>query len=150
MKISLLRLRNRTERKRRLSVTLYNELVLGVSRTTSAPYVITEIDREQGRILARNPFNNEFAGRVAFAATNEKVSSATCDRKEFLGRNGTLSRPAALGRVGLAGRDGAGLDPCAALQTTIELAPREAREIIFLLGEGDSQAEVERQFEYPP
>lgn len=153
VKISLLRLRNRTERKRRLSVTLYNELVLGVSRTTSAPYVITEIDRELGRIFARNPFNNEFAGRVAFVATNERVSSATCDRKEFLGRNGTLSKPAALGRVGLAGRDGAGLDPCAALQTTIELAPREAHEIIFLLGEGGSQAEVEEtisKFIQPP
>ena len=30
VKISLLRLRNRTERKRRLTITLYNELVLGL------------------------------------------------------------------------------------------------------------------------
>src|SRR5204862_5913191 len=41
LKISLLRLRNRTDRKRKLSVTLYNELVLGVQRSISAPYVIT-------------------------------------------------------------------------------------------------------------
>ena len=41
VKISLLRLRNRTARKRRLSVTHYNELVLGVSRSSSAPYIIT-------------------------------------------------------------------------------------------------------------
>ncbi len=143
VKISLLRLRNRTERKRRLTVTLYNELVLGAQRSTSAPYVITEIDNQTGTIFARNPFNNEFADRVAFVATNEKVSSATCDRKEFLGRNGTLSTPAALRRVSLAGRDGAGLDPCAAIQVTVELAPREAREIVFLLGEGDSKEEAQ-------
>jgi cyclic beta-1,2-glucan synthetase len=143
LKISLLRLRNRTDRKRRLTITSYNELVLGVQRTTSAPYVITEIDQPRATIFARNPFNNEFANRVTFVATNEQVSSATCDRKEFLGRNGILARPAALRRVSLAGRDGAGLDPCAALQTTIELAPHEAREVIFLLGEAASTEEAQ-------
>ncbi|MGH9928949.1 MAG: glucoamylase family protein, partial [Pyrinomonadaceae bacterium] len=79
VKISLLRLRNRTDRNRKLTVTLYNELVLGGQRTTSAPYVLTEIDQPAASIFAHNPFNNEFAGRVAFAATNERVSSATCD-----------------------------------------------------------------------
>ncbi len=143
VKISLLRLRNRSDRKRRLTVTLFNELVLGVQRHTSAPYVITEIDQAAKTIFASNPFNNEFAGHVAFTATNERVSSATCDRKEFIGRNGTLTRPAALRRLNLSGRDGAGLDPCAALQTTIELAPHEGRELIFLLGEAASKEEAQ-------
>jgi len=142
VKISLLRLRNRTARRRRISVTFYNELVLGVQRTSTAPYVITEIDEQNSTIFARNPFNNEFATRVAFAATSEQMSSATCDRKEFIGRNGQLEQPAALRRVGLAGRAGAGHDPCAALQTTIELAPNEAREVIFLLGEAESIEEA--------
>ncbi|MEP6636067.1 MAG: glucoamylase family protein [Acidobacteriota bacterium] len=144
VKISLLRLSNRSERKRRLTVTLYNELVLGFNRSTSAPYVLTEIDPATGRIFARNPFNNEFAPRVAFVATNETVSSATCDRKEFLGRNGSPARPAGLRRIGLGGRDGAGLDPCAALQVTVELAAKENREIIFLLGEADSKEAATR------
>ena len=139
VKISLLRLRNRTDRKRKLSVTVYNELVLGVQRTTSAPYVITEIDATAATIFARNPFNNEFAERVAFAATNGSVSSSTCDRKEFVGRNGTLARPAALRRVKMDGRDGAGLDPCAAQQITIELPPRDVREVVFLFGEANSK-----------
>jgi len=143
VKITLLRLRNRANRRRRLTITLYNELVLGVLRATSAPYVITEIDIDASTIFARNPFNNEFAERVAFTATNERLSSATCDRKEFIGRNGTLERPAALRRTMLAGRDGAGLDPCAALQVTIELAPHEAREVIFLLGETASKEEAQ-------
>jgi len=142
VKISLLRLRNRSDRKRRLSVTLYNELVLGFQRSASAPYVITEI--VQSAIFAHNPFNNEFADRVAFVATNEKVTSATCDRKEFLGRNGSPARPAALRRIKLADRDGAGLDPCAALQVTIELAPNEGREIVFLLGEAQSREEANK------
>src|SRR6185295_3624970 len=109
----------------------------------SAPYIITEIEAQTGTIFARNPFNNEFAQRVAFVAANQKVSSVTCDRKEFLGRNGNLSTPAALRRVGLGGRDGAGLDPCAAIQVTIDLAPHEAREIVFLFGEAASKQEAQ-------
>ncbi len=140
VKISLLRLRNRTARKRRLLVTNFNELVLGVSKQSSAPYVITEIDKPAATIFATNPFNNEFAERVAFVATSEAISSATCDRKEFIGRNSSLETPAALRRTGLGGRDGAGLDPCAAIQTTIELAPHEGREVIFLIGEAESKA----------
>jgi cyclic beta-1,2-glucan glucanotransferase len=143
VKIALLRLRNRTDRRRRLSVTSYNELVLGVNRSTSAPYIITEVDEQNRMVFARNPFNNEFAERIAFLSSSEQISSATCDRKDFLGRNGSPSRPAALRRVSLAGHDGAGLDPCVAIQTSLELAPGEAREVIFLLGEGESREEAE-------
>ncbi len=117
--------------------------MLGVQRGASAPYVITEIDEESGAIFARNPYNNEFAGRVAFADVSQSERSATCDRKEFIGRNGSPSRPAALGRTRLAGRDGAGLDPCAALQTTVELQPGEWREIFFLFGEAESREEAQ-------
>ena len=138
VKISLLRLSNRTDRRRRLSITSYQELVLGVSHEASANHVVTDMEESEGAIFACNAYNNEFAGRVAFAGTSDRAFTMTCDRKEFIGRNGSLSQPAALRRATLAGRDGAGLDPCAAIQTSIELAPHEAREIVFLLGEGES------------
>jgi cyclic beta-1,2-glucan synthetase len=142
VKVSLLRLQNRSDRRRAISVTFYNELVLGVERHSSAPHLITEIDKQSGMILARNPYNNEFAGTFVFVATGSEVTSSTCDRKEFVGRNGSLRNPAALRRTKLAGRAGAGLDPCAALQTAVDLAPGEAREIVLLLGSGESQDEV--------
>lgn len=142
VKISLLRLRNRTDRKRRISVTSYAELVLGVQRGASAPYVISQIDGATGSIFARNPYNNEFAQRIFFADISERTRTLTCDRKEFLGRNGSHARPAALRRVSLSGRVGAGIDPCAAMQTIIELEPGEAREIHTLLGQGESIEEA--------
>ena len=142
VKISLLRLRNRTERRRRISVTSYHELLLGVSREQSAPHIVTDLEESEGAIFARNSYNHEFAGRIAFAGTSERRFTMTCDRKEFLGRNGSPASPAALRRNGLGGRDGAGLDPCAAIQTVIELQPHEAREVVFLLGEGNSIEEA--------
>ena len=42
--------------------------------------------------------------------------------------------------MGLTGRTGAGFDPCAAVQTKFQLAPGEATEIVFLMGEAESLA----------
>jgi cyclic beta-1,2-glucan synthetase len=124
-----------------LTITNYNELVLGVQRTTSAPYVITEIDQAGGAIFAHNPFNNEFAERVAFAPRVKNFQRHLRSQRIYRPQR-HARRPAALRARILAGRDGAGLDPCAALQTTIELAPHEGREIIFLLGEAESKEEA--------
>lgn len=144
VKISTLRLRNLSDRRRRVSVTAYNELVLGVQREQSAPFVVTARDKDSGATFARNAYNNEFANRIAFLAMTPAPVSASCDRKSFLGRNGNLAQPAAMGRARLDGRFGAGLDPCAALQTVVEIEPGQTRDIIVLLGEGEN-AETARE-----
>ena len=46
------------------------------------------------------------------------------------------------GGAPLSNRVGAGLDPCGALQARIELAPNEATEIVFFLGEASTRAEA--------
>ena len=88
----------------------------------AAPFIVTEIDSETGAMFARNPWRREFGTRVAFADLDGRQTAWTADRTEFLGRNGAPDQPAALvRRQRLSGRVGAGLDPCGALQTTVEL-----------------------------
>ncbi len=140
IKISRLSIVNRSGRTRRLSVTAYVEWVLAASRGASAPFVVTEIDAPTGAIFARNPWRTEFAGRVAFADLAGRQTSWTGDRSEFLGRNGSLEHPAALADAGpLSKRVGAGLDPCGALQTRLELKPNARAEVVFFLGETGSK-----------
>jgi cyclic beta-1,2-glucan synthetase len=143
IKISRLTLRNDSGRVRRLSVTAYAEWVLGSSRSASAPYLVTEIDSKTGAVFVRSVWGGEFGGRIAFADLGGRQASVTGDRTEFLGRNGTLERPAALEKgTPLSGNVGAGLDPCAALQTSFELRPGASAEIVFFLGQAEDREQV--------
>ncbi len=144
IKISRLKLQNLSGSRRRLSVTIYAEWVLGTSRSTSAPFITTEIDGITGAMLARNPWSVAFPGRVAFADLRGRQTAWTADRTEFLGRNSSPAIPAALvGRMPLSGATGAGLDPCAVLQCVVEFEAGEAIEIVSFLGQCGSTQEVQ-------
>ncbi len=143
VKISRLTLANLSGRPRRLTVAAYVEWVLGASRGVAAPYVVTELDPATGALFARNPLDIEFGRRVAFADMAGRQTGWTCNRIEFIGRNGGLDAPAGLlSRKPLKRRAGAGLDPCAALKTVVVLGPGESAEIVFLLGQGEDRAQA--------
>lgn len=136
VKFSVLKVRNRSGRPRRLSATGYVEWVLSDLRPRSAMHVITEVDVYSGTVYARNAYNTEFPDRVAFFDVDDTHRTITCDRAEFIGRNGSLESPAAMARTHLSGKSGAGLDPCAAIQVAFDLADEQEREITFRLGLG--------------
>ena len=136
VKFSVLKVKNASGRTRRLSATGYVEWVLGDLRAKSAMHVVTEIDAASGALFAGNAYNTEFAGRIAFFDVDDLSRTLTGDRAEFLGRNGTLRNPDAMGRVRLSGRVGAALDPCGAIHVPFELMDGQERQIIFRLGAG--------------
>ena len=136
VKFAVLKLRNVSGRPRRLSVTGYWEWVLGDCAKKASLHVQTEVDLKTGALLARNYYNTEFADRIAFVDVNDPTRTFTGDRKEFLGRNGSLSNPKALKRTRLSGKVGAGLDPCGAVQVMIDLPAGQERETSFRLGVG--------------
>lgn len=136
VRIVQLRLKNRSQHTRRITVTYYAEWVLGVNRGDSQQFVISEFDGDRQALLAYNTYNAEFAQRVAFATASLSLHGITADRTEFFGRLGSLEKPAALQRIGLGSRIQPGLDPCAALQLHVDLHPGEEDEVWFVLGQG--------------
>jgi cyclic beta-1,2-glucan synthetase len=151
VKLSLLTLTNRSDRPRRLALFSYGEWSLGPPLAGGPKLVATELDAESGAVLARDLYGAR-RERVAFSAASEPLLSATGDRLEFLGRNGALDRAAALGRPRLGNRFGADLDPCAALQVGVDLAPGATRRVVFVLGQGrdlDEARELLRRFTGP-
>ncbi|MGO9514441.1 MAG: GH36-type glycosyl hydrolase domain-containing protein [Steroidobacteraceae bacterium] len=144
IKITRLKIRNTSQRARKLSVTAYIEWVLGPSRVAAAPFIVTTIDPGTGAMFADNPWNTVYGSRVAFADLAGRQTQWTTDRREFLGRHGTLGRPAALiGRAPLSQRVGAGLDPCCALQTFVDVAADEMVELVFFLGQAASATDAQ-------
>ncbi|HSB11529.1 MAG TPA: glucoamylase family protein [Blastocatellia bacterium] len=142
VKISLLKLTNNTDRSRRLSVTSYSEPVLGERREQTAPFIITEADKESGAIVARNYFSADFRGLLAFSAISGETRTYTCDRLEFLGPGGSPSRPAGLSRASFSDTVTNGFDPCIAMQTSLELAPQETVRVVVLLGQAKTLDEM--------
>jgi cyclic beta-1,2-glucan synthetase len=140
IKISKLTIHNGSGRKRNLSVTAYVEWVLGTSRTTSESFITSSLDSKTNAILLHNRWAMAFPERVAFVDMAGEQTAWTTNRTEFLGRNGNKATPRALCvQSVLSGTVGAGYDLCSALQTNIELADGESKEVIMFIGQGDSE-----------
>ena len=136
VKIRRLRLRNRSDRPRRLTVTLYVEWVLGTTATAPQRTSSPSIDPDAGALFARNRLRGpRRPGRVPRPASQRR-RRYTADRTEFLGRNGSRSPAGGADRRARSpGASGPGSIPAAAIQVALDLAAGETCEVVFLLGE---------------
>ena len=100
------------------------------------------MDPQTGALLARNPWNERVRRpRRIRGSRRPAVRVDRGPRRSSSDATATLDAPAALARDGsLSGASGAGLDPCAALQTTLRLAPGSSEVVLFLLGQGDDES----------
>ncbi len=139
VRLQRLRLRNRSSRRRRLTITAYATLVLGSDPEETRMHVVTKWDLQSQSLFARNSYNPEFCECVTFATSTPAPSSFTADRAVFIGRNRSLRDPGAMKHDQLIGDVGAGLDPCAAVQVVVEIEPGNTAEITFSLGQADDE-----------
>ncbi len=142
VKLSRLRLSNRSGRPRRLSLFSCVHWALGAKADEVTSAITTTYDAERRTIWATNPHRDCYGGASAFSAVRMDDESPcsgitfSCDRGSFLGRYGDTDAPTAVaGGKELDRRTGNGLDPCAAWQVEIELPPGGSFECTYLLGE---------------
>ncbi len=134
VKLSLLSLKNISNRKKTLKVTYYIKPVLGVIRKNTIMHIRTILDNS-GAILLENPYNEDFRGEICFVDASIKERTVTNDGREFFG-NGNSIMPDCLNREKLSGNMEMVTDPCGAIQVEVVLEPDEKKEIVFQLGVG--------------
>ncbi|MCF6466681.1 GH36-type glycosyl hydrolase domain-containing protein [Clostridium sp. Cult2] len=142
IKISLLRLKNDTDRDRTISLYYYIRPVLGV--TDEETERLLETDIIDNVFLVKNSTNSEFKGSTLFIGTSEQIHSYTGDRNEFFGNYPNFVRPEGIKREGLSNRVGFGYNPCSAIKVNIDIPANGEKEIVFLLGE---ESDLKRGYE---
>jgi len=142
VKLALIKIRNLSDRERKVSVTSFAECAVGELKGRSSMHVVSRIDPQTNAIFLTNSFNTEFSSVIIFVQTSESERTFTGDRTEFIGRNGSLESPAAMFRQRLSNRVGPALDPCAAIQTYVTIPPGQERQVVFMLGGAQSKEEA--------
>jgi cyclic beta-1,2-glucan synthetase len=135
VKISRLKLTNKSNRVTSFRVTHYADWVLGIARSSTSLHLNSVVDERTGAILMRNPWGISSPGQVAFVDMGGRQTNWTCDRREFLGSYGALDAPESLLRgTILSNHVGAGMDPCSVLQTVVTVEPGATVEVKIVLG----------------
>jgi len=138
LKIVKLKLKNLKNLPRKIYAYYYIEWVLGVSKDTSAPYLLLE--KQEDIVFCRNTYQEEFSGRVAFlTAIGGKYKSCTADRLNFIGLNSNLTSPLGLQMDELDGNINNIYDPCTAIQIEINLQSGEEKNIYFVIGDAENK-----------
>jgi cellobiose phosphorylase len=154
--IWLLQIHNGSGATRRFQVFTYFEWLLGAApdwhREFHRLFIRTWFNQDQGVLLASKvlwdlpgevgPHWNRDWSYVAFHTSSIHPSGYDADKGRFLGRNHSLSAPAALteGRsLNTAGRWG---DAIGSLQVEIQLEAGQGTEIIFTLGATETESQA--------
>jgi cellobiose phosphorylase len=149
----IVRLKNTLRAPRRLELTGFMEWCCGVTPAPRREFhkLFIETARDGNSIYGWNHmwdignaqwghWNTDFPYVAGFGST-EPITSAEGEKSEFLGRNGTLRDPQALGRREWKGLFGRHYDPVAAMRSVIDLKPGEEKSIGFAIAVGKSREE---------
>lgn len=143
VKIVTLRVQDRTGSARRLTMTYFADLLIGVHPAEPHLFRTSHYRPDLGAILASNPDCDDVRRGLVFLGCSGRVHSLTTSRSDFLGAMPDWQRPAGLVAWGLGDRaENAGPDAAAALQQHLDLAAGETAEISFFLGSAGNDGEV--------
>lgn len=147
VKISIVKLKNITDKEMTIDIAYYLRPVLGVEASQTSPYIVTSFDESLKTIFMENVYSADFRGLKAFLSCSENNITYTGQRLEFIGSNMDLSEPFGM-RKALNSNVGAGFDACAVVKTTVGILPGETKQVVFLFGqeEADKVKEIIEKF----
>jgi cellobiose phosphorylase len=141
LKLWNLKLTNRSDKVKYLSLTYYVEWVMGTVREHTSPYILTSYDNENECLYAKNIYAMNFQNIYSYLFSSETVVGYTGDRQEFLGHGSSIRAPRGA-EVKLSCNTGVCFDPCGAIQISVVMQPQECKEVLFGLGQSKSLNEI--------
>ena len=143
-----LKIKNLSNRRRKLSLFTYLEWCLGAApdwhREFHKTFIETSLNEKLNCILAEKrmwEIPNEKAQNwnrewdyVAFHSVNEKISGAEGSKEQFLGMYNNITNPKAVITGNISGVFGKWEDSIASLKNDISLEPGEEKALVYLLG----------------
>lgn len=145
VKVCTIKLKNIGKNIRKLSLSYYAKLVLGVAHEQTAQYIFTGFEPNNQYIYARNPYSQYFGKLICYLKIigGEEISY-TGNREEFIGRGCSFKDPGGLRKEKLSDEVGAGFDPCLSESVGVTLKPNSEKQLVVLLGQEDKQDNIER------
>ncbi|TVP76235.1 MAG: hypothetical protein EA352_06265 [Gemmatimonadales bacterium] len=136
VKVVRVRLRNRGEVPRRISLTFLADWVLGSHPLHSRGRLQVGFDSDLSAVLARNRYSLAFSNRLAFLAADSAADGMATDRREFLGPDGDpmVRMPAGMLRSRPGERQVPEGAACGVICRQLVLEPGEASGVTFFLG----------------
>lgn len=143
VKIFRLKLTDCSGTARRITATCFADWMLGAVAGEPAMLRKCTYRPELRAILATNHWQSDFSGQIAFLAAGAPPHSLTTSRRAFLGVPADWQCPLGLMNWDLGNHpENAGADAIAALQLHLNVPAHGQCEIVFLLGEADSEEQV--------
>ncbi|HBN82306.1 MAG TPA: glycosyl transferase, partial [Clostridiales bacterium] len=142
VKVYSLNIKNNSDTDRSVVLYFYVDLVLGVDREVSAPYILTEMDIKNNIFYAKNSYTEDFKNNIGFISSSESIDSWTGDKTEFLGKGGSLKSPISAYGENLSCNVGAGYNPCGVISVNCTIATKSNKTVSFLFGQSEDYAKV--------
>ena len=146
VKISLIDLENKRNKKVNLTLFYYIRPVLGVSDEQTQNLLETEV--AENIFMVKNSTNTEFENSTMFIGTSEEIASYTGDRIEFIGDTPNYENPRGIKKERLSNSVGFGYNPCSVIEVKVELEADDKKELVFLLGEATNFVKGKQLIEY--
>ncbi|MCQ0970237.1 protein ndvB [Paracoccus sp. TK19116] len=142
-RLTRLRVTNHTRERLSLQGIAYAEMVKGIDPARTSTMLRARYDADAGAVILKNPYSTDFADRTTALSCDQPIDGACASRAQFLGRNGSLSRPRALTHwpESDAGDElQTDADPCAAIRWQLPLAAGDTIESVLTLADAPADA----------
>ncbi|HBM79742.1 MAG TPA: glycosyl transferase family 36, partial [Clostridiaceae bacterium] len=141
------KIKNESKRERKLDITTYFELALGIAPDEHREYhrlfIDTGFDEKNNALTAGKLIwlNDDTWRYTFFHSSSEKIASYDTDKESVIGQYRNEKNPVMMEKKNLDGKSGRFTDACSSIRVEVEIASGEEKTVVFTLGAAEKGKE---------